>query len=108
MSVEHEQEHEQENEQDHRQALSQRVNWRARGQTARYIHPTEPVYRDQQAMRAVSILTQDAMMGFNDIDNFAYELSGRNPHSAPYFAEFQLDYVYKAKKIINRAVDRMA
>lgn len=95
-------------EQDQRQALVQRENWRARGNAARYIHPTEPVYRDQQALRAVSVLTQDAMVELNNVDNLAYELSGRNPHITPFLQELQLDYVYKAKKIINRAVERMA
>jgi hypothetical protein len=47
-------------------------DWRLRGPgpTARYIHPMDPAYQDQLAIRNTSILTQDACVGFIDVDKY--------------------------------------
>ena len=87
--------------------LVHKEDWRLRGQTARYIHPTDPAYRYQLAVRNVSIIRQEAMLGYINLDDLGYELSGRNPHSAPYLARIQHGYEKDIEIIARRAVDRM-
>ena len=48
------------------------------------------------------------MIGYTNLDDLGYELTGRNPHIAPQLMEIQLDYMWDVKTIARRAVNRIA